>query len=163
MIAGGDASLLSCADLPPELLPAGLVETFEDGTFQIADGEHGTHALLLQVWSSDGELEDVVAWQLEGPGHPWWRQRGNVALLGEDEIRDSGETGRPVRLVSTPRRWLELRGKVAAACILDWGEDPRALLSRAAEVVCETPALRSGLEAAIAKHSRPPFKIRCAA
>jgi hypothetical protein len=129
-----------------------------DGSFMPDDA--GREACVLAVHYR-GEPVDAVAWFTDAPRR-WWTLRRTAELLGERSAFEAEMRGKPLLLVETPHRWLQAWGD-GCACILDWGVDPRQMLTRIDHVACESEQLAVKLRAAIERHNRPAFRITIAA
>lgn len=76
--------------------------------------------LIVAVREHGGVLADMVALSSGEPGR-WSLRTGDGVMLGQDVLDRAAVIGGPVRLFSTPWRWLEhgCRG----ACVLAWGRE----------------------------------------
>ena len=137
-----------------ELWPIHHIEPQADSTW--TPSESGLLAALYHV-VEDGGIVDIIAWDLTGPGWPWWLRVGGVTHLGEPWLEKCRITGKPVRLVPSPKDWLADRGE--ALCILDWGMSIRHLLVGLREIVPTHPSLRMMLDNRLAEADpdRPPI------
>lgn len=138
-------------------LPFGIerIDTDDAGRWwPCADGKT---ALLIPVIER-GEMIDIVAFRSSAPARWWWRD-GCGALLGADLLNDVWPIG-PLRIVSTPLRWLAEAGN--AVCILDWScPDHELSPMRDREgLACDSAILAARLRKRLSQPRRvPPISI----
>lgn len=121
------------------------VRTFEDGHFEPAPD--GKLAAILRVNDDVGELCDLCAWYLSDPGKWWLRHGDETAFLGSAAVAQAAFYQEPLQLASTPEAWIEARCK--GACIINWGLDFRYIFDGIPRIICDCPALRVRLHAAL--------------
>lgn len=142
-------------DLAADWEPAGCrwIRTLADGTWRPCAEEdpEAIYAALLALSCGGEEIKDIVAWELVGPGIPWWRRVGLVSHLGFLQLEEAERHMGRVKLVATPREWMRDR---ATVCILDWRIDVGELFSRIDAVDCGgNDALKRTLTEAIKRQA----------
>ncbi len=90
--------------------------TSADGTY--TPEPNGDYAASLPVYDPDGELVDLCAWFLDGPGRWWLRFRDDVFVLGARALAVATYFGEPIELHATPQDWAVSGGQ--GACVLRW-------------------------------------------
>ena len=141
---------------PRHHVGAARIVTTSDGLFEFHDD--GERALIVPEGVPEvpgwDEIYDMIAFRPSRP-HRWWRRRGDVDLLGVDNI--SPWRLSPLTIHETPLSWLQ--AGAAGICIVNWGFNPIATLNRAGHLEAETPALKRRLECRIREVALAGFDI----
>lgn len=128
---------------PGRVLPrigAARIATRADGRY--LPRANGQWAVILAIHDRHGELDDLVAWYPRSPC-AWWLRFGDCPVLGAHELAIAAYYHRPVKVFSTPERWL-LAGGVGT-CVLCWDVDIRSLFEGVPRAECDTPELQRRL------------------
>ncbi len=141
---------------PRHYIGVARIATTSDGLFEIHDD--GERALIVPEgvpeWPGWDAIHDLISFLPADPSR-WWRRRGDVDLLGVDNI--SPRRLSPLTIHETPLSWLQ--AGAAGICILNWGFNPIATLDRAGHLEAETPALKRRLECRIKEVALASFDI----
>ncbi len=130
-------------------LSLGRVSFLDDGTFT-ADSS-GMEAILVPVHDRFGDWVDILAYHLDDPSEWWLRYGDSCPILGAQALAVAAYHHDPVRLCSTPERWLlsRRRSTPPPVCILDWGVELGPLFDGVEHVECDSPELRDRLQQAL--------------
>lgn len=142
--------------VPSELIePFAVILPSAAGTWEPATGGDGLDACLLVARDADDEIVDVVAWELGSPS-AWWLRWGEATILGALEVELCRLRERPLRVVPTPKAWLDEAG--CALCVLNW--DARLLpILDGIELRPSSPALERRLRAKLAQEAAERVQI----
>ncbi|MHB1220187.1 MAG: hypothetical protein ACYC1L_18530 [Alphaproteobacteria bacterium] len=136
------------------------IDTSEDGFFDLTD-EGGIEAGILGVRDFN-ETYDAIAWALDDPAR-WWSLRGVASLLGVPALHRANFLNKPVRLVATPKDWMQetvIRGPHdGPVCVVDWSQNPKLTLGMAPAIECADFQLATHLRKSIEQHNAPQFRI----
>ena len=136
------------------MIAAARIITAGDGTYR--PDTSGEWAAILAVHDQDGEVADLCAWFLDQPSR-WWLYYGDeMPILGARALAVAAYFGDPIRLHSTPERWLLARGD--GVVILRWDVDCRELFEGVSHVECDCPQLQRRFHQAL-RSWEPPVSI----
>ena len=128
------------------MIGAARVVTTADGTYR--PDPAGEWVAILAVHDRFGELVDLVSWFPENPLRWWLRVGDETPLRGARALAFGADCGKPIRLFSTPERWLGARGargRHVAVAVLNWSVDLTDLFAGIKNIVCDTPGLERRL------------------
>lgn len=120
--------------------------------------EHGRRALVLPCGDLDHGIDDMVCMFSDQPER-WWSRRGDMPVLGEEEVLRASIYETPLKLYSTPWAWFVGGGD--GAVFLDWTRDAGLWLAGVPEVRCDTPMLARRLQTKL-EERRLPFPVTAA-
>lgn len=141
-------------NIPIELRPSALIETFSDGSFQ-ENEESGVEALICPIRDAYGEIIDAVAWQIGVP-NIWWRYRCIGDVLGAPALLRASWESQELIIYETPRAWLAACPSPIAVCILDWSADLRSIFGLVhGPLTCETERLEQKFLSTLAEQRGP--------
>ncbi len=127
----------------PATLSLGRVRFLDDGTWRV--DPTGAPAVLIPVHDRGDFVADVIAYHLDDPSEWWLRYGDSCPLLGARALARAAYHQDPVKLCSTPERWLIGQRRAPSApspvCILDWGVGLGPLFDGVSHVECDSPAL----------------------
>ena len=127
----------------------GRVRFLADGTWR-ADPA-GTPAVLIPVHDRDGVAVDIIAYHLDDPSEWWLRYGDSCPILGAQALAVAAYHHDPVRLCSTPERWLLSRRRPTPppVCVLDWGVELGPLFEGVSTVVPDNHELHDRFQRAL--------------
>ena len=98
------------------------IATSADGTFELTPGV-GEWAMVLLVHNLDGDLDNFVAWHVDGPGRWSLYDAGATFILGAHDLGVAAYFGDPIEIHATPQAWALAGGR--GVCVLRWDVDLR--------------------------------------
>ncbi len=133
----------------PATVSLGRVRFLADGTWR-ADPA-GTPAVLIPVLDRDDVVADGIAYHLDDPSEWWLRYGDSCPILGAQALAVAAYHHDPVRLCSTPERWLLSRRRPTPppVCILDWGVELGPLFEGVSTVVPDSQELHDRFQRAL--------------
>ena len=141
---------------PRHYIGAAHITTTSVGLFEFHDD--GERALIVPEgvpeWPGWDAIHDLIAFRPSRPDR-WWRRRGDVDLLGVDNITPWQLS--PLVIHETPLSWLQAGAD--GICIVDWALDPIARLGVVGHLEAENQVLKRQLERRIQEVALASFDI----